>query len=98
AILARELQSTDLLIDATPRGLDPHAARLDLSPMPSSATVLDLVVRRETQLVVDARTRGLKAAAGAAMLLHQGAAALERWTGRPAAVEIMRAALAAVLD
>src|SRR5205823_451855 len=88
-VLARELASTDLLVDATPRGLDPHAARIDLSPLPDTAAVLDLVVRRETRLVADARARGLKASAGAPMLLHQGAAALERWTGRPAPVEIM---------
>jgi shikimate dehydrogenase len=97
-ILHRELGGTDLLVDATPRGLDPHATPIDLSPLPPHAAVLDLVVRRATRLVVDARTRGLRASAGAAMLLHQGAASLERWTGRAAPVETMRAALEAVLD
>jgi shikimate dehydrogenase len=96
-ILRRELWQTDLLVDATPRGLDPQAASLDLSPLPAKAAVLDLVVKRETRLVADARRRGLRAATGVAMLLHQGAAALERWTGRPAPVEIMRAALEASL-
>jgi shikimate dehydrogenase len=96
-VLRNELADADLLIDATPRGLDPHAAPLDLSTMPAHGAVLDLVVKRETRLVVDARTRGLRAAAGAAMLLHQGAASLERWTGRSAPVETMRAALEAVL-
>lgn len=97
-ILARELAATDLLVDCTPRGLDPSAPRLDLSALPPTAVVLDLVVRRQTQLVIDARSRGLKAAAGAAMLVHQGAASLERWTGRHAPIEVMRGALEAVLD
>ena len=44
-----------------------------------------------------ARARGLKAAAGTAMLLHQGARALELWTGKTAPVEVMRKALDAAL-
>jgi shikimate dehydrogenase len=96
--LARELEHTDLLIDATPRGLDARAVALDLSPLPPHAAVLDLVVRRETRLVADARARGLRAATGVAMLLHQGAAALERWVGQPAPLDVMRAALEAALD
>jgi shikimate dehydrogenase len=84
----------DLIVDATPRGLsnDP----VDLPP--TGAAVLDLVVRRETPLTSLAKSRGLVAAAGAAMLLHQGAAAFELWTGTPAPVEVMRKALDAALD
>ncbi len=96
--LARELAGCDLLVDATPRGLDPAGPELDLSPLPPHAVVLDLVVKRETRLVAAARARGLKAATGTAMLLHQGAAALERWLGRSAPIEVMRAALEASLD
>jgi shikimate dehydrogenase len=92
------LADTDLLVDATPRGLDDSLAPPDLSPLPPTAVVLDLVVRRETRLLHAARARGLVAATGAAMLLHQGAAAFERWTGRPAPVEVMRRALDAALD
>jgi shikimate dehydrogenase len=61
--------------------------------LPRHALVVDLVVRRETPLVAAARTRGLRACTGAAMLLHQGAAALEAWTGRAAPLAVMRAAL-----
>jgi shikimate dehydrogenase len=60
--------------------------------------VLDLVVRRSTPLVDAARARGLSAAAGGAMLLHQGAASLERWLSVPAPLDVMRAALEAALD
>lgn len=96
ALLARLLGGADLLVDATGRGLDPAAAPLDLGPLPPHAAVVDLVVR-ETPLITTARARGLRAAAGEAMLLHQGAAALALWSGRAAPVEVMRAALAAAL-
>jgi shikimate dehydrogenase len=97
AALAHELAAADLLIDATPRGLDPHAAAVDLSPLPSHARVLDLVVRKETTLIAQARSRGLVASTGTTMLLEQGAAAFERWTERSAPRAVMRAALEAAL-
>jgi shikimate dehydrogenase len=96
-VLARLLAGADLLVDATPRGLDAAAALIDLAPLPAGATVVDLAVRRETALVKAARARGLRAVGGEAMLLHQGARSLELWTGRPAPIEVMRAALSAAL-
>jgi shikimate dehydrogenase len=96
AALSRLLPTARLLVDATPRGLDPDS-RLDLGALPPDATVIDLVVRPSTPLVDAARARGLRAATGEAMLAHQGAKALEAWCGRPAPVEVMRAALAAAL-
>ena len=61
---------------------------------PSSAVVVDLVYKPlETSVMRAARQRGLKTVDGLGMLLHQGALALERWTGRQAPVEAMRAAL-----
>jgi shikimate dehydrogenase len=84
----------DLIVDATPRGLSND----DVDLPPTGAAVLDLVARRETPLVRLAKSRGLCAAAGAAMLLHQGAAAFELWTGTPAPIEVMRKALDAALD
>jgi len=94
--LANALAAADLLVDATTRGLDP-GSRLDLAPLPAGAAVLDLAVRPSTPLVDEARARGLRAATGEAMLVHQGARALEAWCGKPAPVETMRAALAAAL-
>ena len=50
-----------------------------------------LISRPELLLpLVDA---GCRAANGASMLLHQGTRALELWTGQPAPVKVMRAAL-----
>ena len=96
-LVAKLLARADVLVDATPRGLDAGAAPINLSPLPAHAVVLDLVVARETALTRAATARGLKAAAGAAMLVHQGARALELWTGKPAPVEVMRRALDASL-
>ena len=47
----------------------------------------------ETGFMRNARAAGARAANGLGMLLHQGAAAFTIWTGRPAAVDAMRAAL-----
>ena len=47
----------------------------------------------ETPFLRAAKAAGCRAANGAGMLLHQGARALELWTGRPAPVAAMRAAL-----
>ena len=96
-VLAKLLPRADVLVDATPRGLDPNAAPIDLSPLPAHAVVLDLVVARDTALTAAAKARGLKAAAGGAMLVHQGARALELWTGKPAPLDAMRKALDAAL-
>jgi shikimate dehydrogenase len=93
----RLLVETDLLIDATPRGLDDEPADPDLKVLPPNAVVLDLVVRQETPLVRAARERGLRAAAGASMLVHQGAASLELWVGLRPPLDVMRAALDAAL-
>ncbi len=92
------LRDADLLVDATPRGLvghDDDAEIIDLSS--TNAAVFDLAPRRDTPLTRAARAHGLNAAAGAAMLLHQGAAAFQLWTGAAPPLEVMRNALDAAL-
>jgi len=96
-LVAKLLARADVLVDATPRGLDAAAPAIDLSPLPAHAVVLDLVVARDTALTKAAKARGLKASAGAPMLVHQGARALELWTGKPAPIDGMRKALDAAL-
>lgn len=96
-VLAKMLARADVLVDSTPRGLDANAPAIDLSPLPAHAVVLDLVVARDTALTRAAKARGLKAAAGGAMLVHQGARALELWTGKAAPIDVMRQALDAAL-
>ena len=90
----------DLVINATPLGLNPG----DPSPLDPvdedwlkaqrPRRVYDMIYRpAETAFLRAAKSAGCQTANGAGMLLHQGAAALELWSGLPAPVDIMRAAL-----
>jgi shikimate dehydrogenase len=54
----------------------------------------DMIYRpAETPLLKAAKAAGCRTANGLGMLLHQGARALELWTGRTAPVQLMRTAL-----
>ena len=92
------LADADLLVNATTVGMDG-----DESPVPASAlhgdlAVLDAVYAPlETRLLRDATAAGATTIDGAWMLLFQGVAAFERWTGRAAPVDAMDAALRARL-
>ncbi len=87
----------DLVLNATSAGLkagDPlpfDAARFDPS---RAGAAYDMIYRpAETPFLADARKKGCRTASGLGMLLYQGAAALEIWSGRTAPVEAMRKAL-----
>jgi shikimate dehydrogenase len=91
---------TDLLVQATSAtladgpGAHEFAAVLPLASLPKHAAVVDLVYRPlETSVLRAAKQLELKTIDGLGMLLHQGAIAFERWTGRTAPLEVMRAAL-----
>ena len=91
------LEGASLLVNATSAGMD-GADRL---PIPPSAlrpplAVYDIVYSPpETGLLKAAARNGCKTLNGLGMLAHQGAIALERWTGAPAPVETMRRTLEA---
>ena len=95
--LSSLLPEAELLVDATPRGLRDEPVDPGLSLLRPDAVVIDLVVRGVTPIVAAARARGLRAEAGATMLLHQGVRAFELWTGRTPPIDVMRAALDASL-
>jgi shikimate dehydrogenase len=99
-VLARNLEQarrlcTDLRIE--------RGGPVDLQQIQETIARVDLVINatpidlpptgwlRPDQGVFDLRSR--RSAEGRAMLLHQGAAAFELWTGRPAPIDVMRAAL-----
>jgi shikimate dehydrogenase len=86
------LADCDLLVNATPLGWHGDETPLPDQTVGPQALVYDMVYR-ETRLLREAAARGAATRAGLGMLLHQGALALERWTGRPAPIEVMRAAL-----
>lgn len=95
ADIARDLGSSDLLVNATPVGMkdgDPSPIAKDL--LHRGLRVYDLVYNKPaTQLVKDANSLKLHAVTGLGMLLYQGAIAFEIWTGVPAPVAVMRKAL-----
>ena len=90
----------DLVVDCTPTGLDPSAdaafaAALPLDALAPGAWVATLVYHRTTALLERARAAGHPTLDGRAMLVHQGARAFALWTGQPAPIDVMTAALAA---
>lgn len=93
-ILRRE--GFDLVVNATSLGIhETDADPVDLRRILRVGAVLDLVYAPGgTGWVRHARELGLTVSDGLEMLLHQGAAAFERWWNRPAPVDTMRAALA----
>jgi shikimate dehydrogenase len=87
----------DLVLNSTSLGLKPgDGSPLDEAkfPLRRARAVYDMIYRpAETPLLRAAKAAGCKTANGLGMLLYQGAKALEIWTGQPAPVEVMRAAL-----
>jgi shikimate dehydrogenase len=82
-----------LLVNTTPVGMWPEVDQSiwpeDLA-FPGHLTVFDLVYNpRQTKLLRQARAAGAKVIAGLGMLVHQGAAAFELWTGEKAPAEMM---------
>ena len=90
--LEQQVKSADLLVNTTSVGLEnPLESPLQLGILPQSGWVCDIVYRPlETKLLADARVAGLTPIDGLGMLVHQGALALEAWTGQQAPVDVMR--------
>jgi len=93
--LAQAAQQSDLLLHATQLGLADHEILpLAAESLHKGIRVYDTVYRKDfTPLVRMAKDRGAPALDGLGMLLHQGARSLSLWTGKPAPVAAMRAAL-----
>jgi shikimate dehydrogenase len=82
----------EVLINATPVGMEPHTENIPIDPESLSRyrVVMDIVYKPlETRLLREARLRGCRVIDGLQMLIHQGAAQFELWTGRPAPREVM---------
>jgi shikimate dehydrogenase len=88
-------QGFDLAINATRLGLSPDdPLPLDFTELSRVGAAMDLVYgKSKTPFVKAAETFGVRAADGAEMLVHQGAASFEDWWDRPAPLEAMRVAL-----
>lgn len=90
-----DLAAADLVVNASPVGMEAHPGTpVDPAGLDGGTVVVDLVYHPiETELVRDCRSRGIVAANGVAMLVHQAAAAFELWTGAAAPLEAIRSAV-----
>jgi shikimate dehydrogenase len=96
AALNAAASEATLVVNATSLGMgsDDVPFELPLAGLGPSQVVNDLVYRPGgTPWSAAAAARGARTVDGLGMLLHQGAAAFERWTGQPAPVDVMREAL-----
>lgn len=73
------LPPVDLLVNSSPLGMTGQPPlRLDLAPLPEDAVVYDIVYAPlDTQLLLDARARGLRTIDGLEMLIGQAALAFD---------------------
>jgi shikimate dehydrogenase len=93
--IAENLQDSDVLINATSVGMHPEANQSIVAPrlLRSELTVMDIVYNPiETKLAKVAKAAGAKVVSGVEMLIYQGAASFELWTGHAAPIEVMRKA------
>lgn len=81
-----DLPAGAIVINSTSAGLHADDAKpIDLSRLPRPRGVFDMIYNPpRTPLLVDAAALGVPLANGLSMLVHQGAKALEIWTGLPA--------------
>ncbi|MGH2587813.1 MAG: shikimate dehydrogenase family protein, partial [Dehalococcoidia bacterium] len=99
---AQAVQDCDLLVNCTTLGMahspPADAAYLAETEIPAGILVCDIVANPpETPLLTRARARGCRTLGGLPMLIRQGAAAFELWTGHEAPLEVMFRAAGAVL-
>lgn len=93
------LSRADLVVDATPLGLEKEdPLSFDPNLLSSSALVVDLVYNPpQTRLLKEVKKLGRGAMNGLGMLVHQAALSWEIWTGRPAPLEVMKEAARSAL-
>jgi len=78
-------EPVDVLINATPVGMDGRGNPASLAQLGSAAAVFDMIYAPEvTPLLAAARAAGKPALGGLPMLVHQAAASFELFTGVPA--------------
>lgn len=86
----------EILVNTTPVGMAPDTEALPVDPgvLDPATVVMDIIYNPlETALLAAARLRGCTTVDGAHMLVFQGAAQFQRWTGVAAPVAVMRRAV-----
>lgn len=93
-ILKKEIAESAILVNGTSIGMAPNTERCiitDDSVFRSDLFVFDVIYNpEETLLLRKAKAAGCKTANGLNMLLYQGAASFELWTGKEMPVEIIK--------
>ncbi len=95
---AADVGRAELVVQATALGMagsgDAEATPFDPGLLHRGQVVADLVYHPAvTPLLAAAAARGVDTVGGLGMLVHQAGLAIERWTGQPAPVEAMWAAV-----
>ena len=84
--LKKLLGTADVLVNATPVGMEPETDRCLIPEqgwLPESLTVADIIYHpRKTKLLELAEKAGCQTCPGVGMLLYQGAEAFRIWTGK----------------
>jgi len=91
--LTRKIAEAELLVHTTKVGMNPDPDAMPPIPLEalhSHLFVYDLIYRpAETVLLRTARAQGCRTLNGVKMLVYQGAAAFERWTGQWPPTDVM---------
>jgi shikimate dehydrogenase len=94
--LREAMVEADWLVNTTSVGMlgGPPGSPAPAGVVPARGAVVDLVYRpRPTPLLTAAARRASRRRTACPMLVHQGAAAFEAWTGRRPPLDVMRAAV-----
>ena len=94
---ADAIRGARLVANATPVGMeDPEKSPIPAQWLDEVGALFDCVYRHDKQptaFIESGRERGVATIDGLQMLLHQGVAAFEKWTGREAPVDAMRSVI-----
>jgi shikimate dehydrogenase len=100
---ASDLETADLVVNATPAGMDgtTQAGSMPIDPdrLATGTLLYDMIYAPEvTPLLAEHRARGGRGASGRSMLAGQAAHAFAAWTNRPAPFAVMERALSQALS
>jgi shikimate dehydrogenase len=99
SIIESELAKTRVLINATSIGLHADESPIPAEIIPPGLLVMDLIYNpAQSRFLREAKAAGAESTEnGLVMLLQQGTAQFELWTGQPPPIDIMRERLEAAL-
>jgi len=92
----KEVSNFDIIINATSVGMEPSVNETPINPsfLKKNQIVFDIVYSpKKTKLLKEAKKKGAKIIFGWEMLLYQGVAQFEIYTGKKAPIEVMRKVL-----